>query len=51
MQVHIFMNTTKEIGKSKQRFVSFTKSYNEYHTFDILHIFLISWAFYAFLHR
>ena len=51
MQIHIFMNTTKEIGKSKQRFVSFTKSYNEYHTFDILHIFLISWAFYAFLHR
>lgn len=26
VQIHIFMNTTKEIGKSKQRFVSFTKS-------------------------
>ena len=39
MQIHIFMNTTKEIGKSKQKFVWFTKPYNEYHTFDILRIF------------
>lgn len=41
MQIHIFMNTTKEIGKSKQRFASFTKSYESYNLITILLIFYI----------
>lgn len=36
MQVHIFMNTTEKM-KSRQRFVSFSKYYNEYVTGNILY--------------
>lgn len=37
MQVHIFMNTTEKM-KSRQRFVSSFKYYNEYVTGNILYI-------------